>query len=881
MKKANKFLLIFTLMLFSLMTFSQGYIKGVILDADNNEGLIGATVILEGTTTGTTTVLDGSFIFKAPAGEYSLNISFIGYAPQTKTINVVDGKTIDLGKILLKSNAIALNEINIFADVAVQRKTPVAVSAVSAKTIERELGNQEFPEVMKMTPGVYATKQGGGFGDSRINVRGFDQKNVAVMINGIPVNDMENGWVYWSNWSGLSDATRTMQVQRGLGASKLAINSVGGTINIITKTTDAKKGGFISSSFTDYGTKKTKLGLNTGLMKGGWAVSFIGSRTEGNGYIDATWIDAWSYFLSISKQINKNHQLVFTAIGAPQKHGQRVGDKYHALSEETKEKYGNKYNSGWGYLDGKKMCEKTNYYHKPQIALNWYWNISDKAFLSTSAYVSFGRGGGSGLLGQGWYKYNVNKTANGWYDWNLSRDANESGYNAAGEAVYANDTSTIYDGSKQILRNSVNSHNWFGILSTLNYDLSDNLKLTAGFDGRYYKGMHYREVRDLLGGDYWDDSYKSYKSGNSRAQVGDKIDYFNDGFVSYAGLFSQLEYSAGNFSSFIAASASDTWYKRIDYFNYDDNVYLEEADYEGVESDWESQIGYNFKTGLNYNLNENNNVFINAGYYARAPFFDYVFINYSNDVNSEYTTEKVMAGEIGYGYNGKYISARINGYYTSWKDRWLDGYYTDPNTGAGSTVYFQGLEEIHYGVEAELNANVTKDFQLAGQLSLGKWYYSNDVDITIYDDNRQPIGEAAIYTKDLRIADAPQTQLGIAAKWQVTKQIDLGANWVYYDKLYSKFDPEGRKYEDEAGVNSYELPSYNVLDFRAGFAFKIAGLRSYASANVYNALDTEYWAEGWDNAQRDSNHQYAHNSENFAGFLGWGRNVNFSLRVNF
>lgn len=94
---------------------------------------------------------------------------------------------------------------------------------------------------MKMTPGVYATKQGGGFGDSRINVRGFDQKNVAVMINGIPVNDMENGWVYWSNWSGLSDATRTMQVQRGLGASKLAINSVGGTINIITKTTDAKK----------------------------------------------------------------------------------------------------------------------------------------------------------------------------------------------------------------------------------------------------------------------------------------------------------------------------------------------------------------------------------------------------------------------------------------------------------------------------------------------------------------------------------------------------------------------------------------------------------------------------------------------------------------
>ena len=33
----------------------------------------------------------------------------------------------------------------------------------------------------------------------------FNQRNVAIMINGIPVNDMENGWVYWSNWDGVAD----------------------------------------------------------------------------------------------------------------------------------------------------------------------------------------------------------------------------------------------------------------------------------------------------------------------------------------------------------------------------------------------------------------------------------------------------------------------------------------------------------------------------------------------------------------------------------------------------------------------------------------------------------------------------------------------------
>ena len=874
--KKNRLFMFLALMLFSTMTFAQGYVKGVIKDANTNESLIGATVALEGTTTGITSNLDGSFSFDAPAGDFNLLISFVGYTTKTMAITVKDGQTTDIGDVALKSSAIGLVEVTILASVAIDRKTPVAVSTIKAEEIERELGNQEFPEIMKMTPGIYATKQGGGFGDSRINVRGFDQKNVAVMINGIPVNDMENGWVYWSNWSGLSDATRTIQVQRGLGASKLAINSIGGTINIITKTTDAKKGGFISSAFTDYGSKKTKIGLNSGLLKGGWAVSFIGSRTEGNGYIDATWIDAWSYFLSVSKQINEKHQLVFTAIGAPQKHGQRVTDEYHALTDVTKDQYGIRYNGGWGFLDGKRLNEKTNYYHKPQVALNWYWNISEKAFLSTSAYVSFGRGGGSGLLGQGYFKYNVNRTSTGWYDWNLSRDANEMGYNAAGDAVYANDTSSLYGGSNQILRNSVNSHNWYGILSTLTYDITDNLKLTAGIDGRFYKGIHYREVRDLLGGEYWDDSYRGYKSGNSLAQVGDKIDYNNDGFVSYAGIFTQLEYSSGNFSSFVAASASDTWYKRVDYFNYDDNVYAGEGDYVGIESTSESQIGYNIKTGLNYNLNEKNNVFFNAGYYARAPFFDYVFINYSNDVNSEYTTEKVMAGELGYGYTSKYFGARINAYYTSWKDRWLDGYYTDPNTGEGNTVYYQGLEEIHYGVEAELNANITNNFQLAGQLSLGNWYYDNDVNITIYDDDRQVIGESMIYTKDLKVADAPQTQIGLAAKWQVTKQIDLGANWVYYDHLYSKFNPEDRTYESEAGINSYQIPSYSLLDVRVGFAFKLGGLNSYASANVYNALDTEYIVEGWDNVNG-----YDHGRENFAGFWGWGRNMNFSLRINF
>ena len=138
-----------------------------------------------------------------------------------------------LGEVVVTSGVI---------DIAKVRTTPVAVSTISPAEIALKVGNQEFPEIMNKTPGVYATKQGGGYGDSRISLRGFDQRNTSFLINGQPVNDMENGWVYWSNWQGLTDVASGIQLQRGLGASRLAVPSVGGTVSIFTKAAEAKKG---------------------------------------------------------------------------------------------------------------------------------------------------------------------------------------------------------------------------------------------------------------------------------------------------------------------------------------------------------------------------------------------------------------------------------------------------------------------------------------------------------------------------------------------------------------------------------------------------------------------------------------------------------------
>ena len=289
----------------------------------------------------------------------------------------------------LQSTSLNLREVALVASLGIDRKTPVAVSTVGTKFAAENLGSQELPELLKSTPSAFITKSGGGLGDSRINIRGFDQKNVAILINGVPVNDMENGWVYFSNWAGIGDALKQMQVQRGLGASKLAIASVGGTMNIITKTTDAEKGGSIQQSLTNYGQSKTVVSYSTGNTKNG-AFSFVGSTTQGNGYVNGTWAKAYSYFASWSKDYGK-HKLQVTLLGAPQQHGQRSS----RLTPAEYATYGLKYNKDLYVLNGKEENININYFHKPILSVNDYWTLGKKTTVSTALYASLGHGFGS------------------------------------------------------------------------------------------------------------------------------------------------------------------------------------------------------------------------------------------------------------------------------------------------------------------------------------------------------------------------------------------------------------------------------------------------------------------------------------------------------
>ena len=355
---------------YAFVANGQITVHGTVIDKLSKEPVAGAVVIAKDADAVTVSQINGFFRLNLAQGTQKVLITLVGYIPKEIEVTGVS----DLGTIELASDALELEGVMVVSSFAKDRETPVAISTVRPEIIAEKLGSKEFPEILRSTPSVYVSKSGGGYGDSRINLRGFDSNNIGILVNGVPVNDMENGKVYWSNWAGLADVTRIMQVQRGMGASKLAISSVGGTINIITKNTDAEKGGSVYSGFGNDGYNKYTFNLSTGLMENGWAVTISGGTSFGNGYIDGTNFKAYSYFANISKVLSSKHRLSLQAFGAPQWHNQR--GSMHKISTYKNENpdvpfwvNGKKFNSDYGYRNGKIYGGGYGYneFHKPQI----------------------------------------------------------------------------------------------------------------------------------------------------------------------------------------------------------------------------------------------------------------------------------------------------------------------------------------------------------------------------------------------------------------------------------------------------------------------------------------------------------------------------------
>ena len=892
------FLLVAVLSVFSAAAFAQTTVRGQLVDSETGEPLVGAAVMVEGTSQGTVTDIDGYFKQSVAQGG-TLVFKYVGFKDLKKKITQ-KGASVDLGTIKMEPDAVMLADVTITSSIAVARKTPVAVSTIDPVFIEEKLGTQEFPEILKSTPGIYATKDGGGFGDSKINIRGFKSENSAMMVNGVPMNGMENNKVYWSNWSGLSDVTRSIQVQRGLGAAKVASPAVGGSINIITKTTEAKKGGSVSYAMGNDGYNKILFNLSSGLSKDGWAFSLLGAKTWGDGYIQGTEFEGYTWFVSIAKRFNDNHQLSLTAFGAPQWHNQRSNQNGLSIKEwqRVKQYMGEdspyKYNSTFGYRHGQSYNSSRNSYHKPQISLNHLWQIDQKSSLSTALYVSIGRGDGYRGTGDSTYANSWYGSTNGLVNTQFRRPDGTFDYDAV-ETMNAEST----NGSKMVMSKMMNNHLWYGLLSTYTTKFGENFDFYGGIDFRYYKGLHQDILTDLFGGTYFIDSYNRKNvtaennpavGGNSayinqKLNVGDVLRRDYDGFVMYEGVFAQLEYNQDKLSAFISGGASNTGYWRYDRMYYSKDK---------AKSSTKNYLGGNIKGGANYNLTENHNVFVNAGYINRAPMFDTSFINSqtSHDRNPDAKNEKIMSFELGYGYRSRFFTANLNGYYTRWMDKAL---YDSGTTADGLrwAMNMTGANADHWGVEFDFVAKPLNWLDITGMFSWGDWRWGGIASGYLFDSQGQMLqntrgdvvtdmanAEQYQYKIDMdnvSVGGSAQTTAALGLGVRPMKGLRLGVDWNFFSRNFADYDINANvATQNEPYVigSPWKIPSYSTFDLSAGYTFDFGKIRATLSGNVNNVLDQEYIADARDGS--------THDWESATRVLyGFGRTYSVRLKFNF
>ena len=906
-------------------------VSGKIVDAATGEPLIGVSVTVPDASSaiGTATDINGDFTLAVPAKTDHVEISYIGY--KTLLQQVSRGKDTNLGQIKLEMDSQMMEDVVITQSVAVQRKTPVAVSSVDLAYIEEKLGGQEFPEILKSTPGVHARARGGGFGDSAISMRGFDNTNLSVMINGVPVNDMENGTVYWSNWAGLSDVTRSMQTQRGLGASKVSGPSVGGTINIVTKGIEAKAGGTASYSIGNDNNQSVVVSASTGVTKNGWAITILGGHSWGNGYILGTEYEGWNYFANISKRINANHQLSLTAFGAPQWHNQRNAN--NALTIEGWQTWGKKamggeksaykWNPAYGYdKNGKPRFQNHNVYHKPQISLNHQWQINENQSLSTAAYVSISSG--YGYSGQGrtsdyrnkWYAVtngNVNTTfrkADGSFDYGAIQEMN------------ANSPT----GSNMVMATSGNSHQWYGLLSTYTNHLTDRLELSAGLDVRYYIGQHTNRIIDLYDGAYFiDDNSRASANmkveNNSKAAdpnwvyqklgVGDVVYRDYDGHVFQGGVFGQLEYSTPRLSAFVSGSIADNSSWRIDRFYYEKGK---------QRSATINHVGGTVKGGVNYNIDLYNNVFFNTGFISRTPFFRKgIFFNQetSHIANPNAVNEKIFSAELGYGFHNKSIALNVNAYYTLWLDKAMPNSanitYTGPDGNTindTAMINLEGVDARHMGIELDFKAHATPWLDINAMFSWGDWQWNSNATGFWYNSAGEAISDtrggvasvpgvtewtpeveakygvseadfkAHAYTtvniKGVKVGDSAQTTAMIGATFKPLPGLRIGADWNVYARTYAAFSLSDPAINGTMNYGTpWMIPWGHELDINASYSFNVTKrIRATIYGNINNVLDNQYITEATDGGSHDWDTAY--------GVLyRMGRRFTVRLKINF
>lgn len=734
-------------------------------------------------------------------------------------------------------------------------------------------GNQNISSLLTAGRDPFYSAASFNFSAVRFRIRGYDNDLFSTYMNGIPMDNLDNGFTPFGLWGGLNDVMRNRDVSWGLRNNTFTFGDIGSNTNIDSRASKQRAQTSISyaASNRNY-NNRIMLTHSTGVSKKGWAFSLSGSRRwAGEGYVPGTYYDGWGYFAAVDKRINQKHLLSLTAFGAPTENG-RQGAAVQEMLDLAGTNY---YNPNWGYQNGKKRNASIGTTHQPVIILTHDYRINNKTTLTTAAGYSFGNRSVTAFdwynaadprpdyyrylpsytstwasstdpsQGQQLYDLMKNDISYRQINWQNLYNVNRASYATIADAngIPGNNVSGLR--SRYIIEERVINTTRFNVNSVLNTKFAENIDFTAGASYQQQNNHYYKKVDDLLGGQFYVNvnqfAERDYPVDNSANQYdldqpnrilykGDKFGYDYTINVSRVAGWAQGLFRFSKVDFFLAGNLSYTQFHRDG--NTRNGLFPDNSKGKGTVNTF---TDYAVKGGVTYKIDGRNYVFVNGAYQTRAPYFENVYISprTRNSQQDNVKSETIRTVEGGYLMNAPKFKIRLSGYYTRFRDG-LDvmSFYHDEKQNFVNYA-INGIDKLHFGGEFGIEAKLTSTLTLNAAAALGRYYYDSKQNATVTVDNSASVlGRQVIYAENFRLPSTPMEAYSLGLNYRSPKFWFISLTGNYFDKSYLSMNPLRRTWDALQFVdknsdawneifNQTKFDAQYTLDFFGGYSWKL------------------------------------------------------------
>ncbi|HHJ49664.1 MAG TPA: TonB-dependent receptor [Phaeodactylibacter sp.] len=865
-------------------------VQGTVKDAGTGRGIPNAHV--DAQLADTYTDENGRFELELAADltDIRLTIFHPDYEQLQKTVTVKEFEVIDLGDILLKP-----------AD-ADEEDTRLELGTITLEDLEsQEESSQEVSGLLTASRDLFVSTAAYTFGSARFRIRGYDSENTTISLNGVPVNRLENGRPYWSAWGGLNDVTRNRHTQVGLAPMGYSFNGIGGATTIDTRALSQRKQLRVSYSSSNRSYRNRLMATwSSGPLKNGWAVSVSGSRRWAQeGYVEGTFYDAWSYFLSIDKKFGESQRLNLTVLGAPIRRGRSTA----AIAELYQLTGTHYYNSYWGFQNGKKRNSRVSTIHQPIAILRHDWNFGKNGLLTTAVSFQTGRNGSTALdwydardPRPNYYRYLPSFLDDGpmkelvtqaWIndqtvqqlDWDELYQVNYESYE---EIENANGTGETVAGrrSKYILEERRYDSKELNFQSLFQMPFGKRLDVSAALGYRMYQGDNYKLVNDLLGGEFYvdinrfaerdfpdnpDAAQNDLNNPNRILKVGDRFGYDYNPNIHKAYSWAQLVYHLPRIDFSLGAQVSNTRFWREGDMKsglFPDNSF--------GKSEVQSFLNYGVKGGLLLKINNRNYLSAYGAYLTRAPFFRNAYLSprTRDQIVEGLSSEEITSGELNYIYRAPALKFRATGFYTKFRNGTrVMSFFNDEEIASdiGDETISLGFVNFaltkigkrHMGAEIAVEWHPTSFLELDAVAAIGQYIYDTRPTATIVTDNNPSVfvKDRTIYLQNYYLPGMPQSAYTLGLRYNSKKYWFATFNLNYFDGVWLDVNPNRRTEEAVStlrpGSDAWKAilgqdrgePAV-TLDFFGGKSFKFGDYFIYLNLGVSNILDNQDFITG-------------------------------------